>query len=217
MNIYIIEGIDGSGKSTAAKALKDFWEKEGKEVLSLREPAGYFRSILIGGVGEGDTSYLNEWMAFWMGRFEIWRHEILPRQDEDIVVIIDRSYASTYAYQIEGRKLTHFTSSFFFWKEQLLLQFKPGSTRIHHLYLRISVETGLSRVGLRGGGELTHFEIEDMQRRVKFGFDFYYAPKNARKNLSSIEVVYVIDGEVSREEVCDQVTKVLIHQKQDNA
>lgn len=210
MDINIFEGIDGAGKSTAARALCDFWESKGKKVISLREPSGYFRTILAQSLPKGDLPHLDEWMAFWMGRFEIWRHEILPYQDEDIVVIIDRSYASTYAYQIEGRSLAHFTTSFFFWKTQLLSMFKPNSIRVNHFYLRLSVETGLSRIGIRNVGDLKQFETEEILRRVKFGFDFYYDPKNARSHLASNECVRVINAELPPENVCAAIRATLV-------
>ena len=36
----VIEGQDGTGKSTQARLLKDYFEKQGKEVVVMDEPDG---------------------------------------------------------------------------------------------------------------------------------------------------------------------------------
>ncbi len=57
MSLFIIEGIDGSGKSTQVKMLRDRFEAEGREVLTLKFPvyedlsSGPVRMYLSGELG----------------------------------------------------------------------------------------------------------------------------------------------------------------------
>jgi thymidylate kinase len=205
VNIYIIEGIDGAGKSTAILAIREMFP--GKKILQFKEPDGFFHQILAKAAATDNISKMDEYMTFWMCRFDLWMNKILPEVDNlDVVVIIDRSFASTFAYQIEGRGLLEYEKSFFFWKRNLLSIFDGKMVEIHHLYLRVSVEIGLSRIGIRGPGQndLTQFERRDNLQRVKAGFDFFYGPGN-KCNFSPIEYIHIIDAGQSVDDVIAQI------------
>lgn len=204
MKIHIIEGIDGSGKSTASRFIKSLFLD--KKVIELREPDGYFRNILTEAASTRDMSLFDEWMCFWLSRFDLWMNQILPFVNEDVVVIIDRSFVSTYAYQIYGRGLGQdFEKSFYFWKKELLNLFTDKEMiQIHHIYMRASVDIAQARISSRPSkaGDLTQFEAEDMQKRVKSGFDIYY---NNKSNLASFEDVVVINANNSIEDVNNEL------------
>lgn len=202
MKIYIVEGIDGSGKSTAVKFIQDIHSRN-KKVLVFKEPDGYFRQILSMAADPTSSkmSTLDEWMCFWLNRFDLWMHNILPFVDEDVIVIIDRSFVSTYAYQICGRELdSEFEKSFFFWKSKLLDIFADKEVVIQHIYMRVSVKTALNRVFMRPAkkGDLIQFEVEDFLKRTKSGFDIYY---NDKLNLLPFESVVVINADKTLDEV----------------
>jgi thymidylate kinase len=190
--IYIIEGIDGCGKDS----VKDFMvDLLGDNVSAFREPDGHFRKILKESVGK--LSMMDEYMTMWIGRFVLWLNEIISDKTKEHV-IINRSFPSTYAYQIEGRGLEEYRESFFFWKNQLLSIVKDSGVQVHHVYLRTSVKVSLERIGNRGGGELEHFEEETFLRKTKGGYDLFYGDKS---NFSSNEIVHVIDANQSKSEV----------------
>lgn len=209
MNIYIIEGIDGAGKSTAARAIREIFLN--KRILSFREPDGFFRTILAKSAIADNLPFLDEYIVFWLNRFDLWMNQIIPEVDncidsQNTVIVIDRSFPSTYAYQIEGRGMKDYEKSFFFWKKNLISLFEGKMVEIHHIYLRISVEVGLSRIVVRKSGQddLTQFEKKDLLQRVKTGFDLFYGPGNG-SNFSSIEYIHIIDASKSIDEVIAQI------------
>jgi thymidylate kinase len=205
MNIYIFEGIDGAGKSTAIMAVEKFLKD--KRVLRLKEPDGFFHHILAKAAATNNVSPMDEYITFWLNRFDLWMNKILPEVDSlDVVIIIDRSFASTFAYQIEGRGLLEYEKSFFFWKKQLISLLDRKNVQIHHIYLRVSVEIGLSRVGVRipNQNDLTQFERRDNLQRVKAGFDLFYGP-GYKDSFSPIEHIHIIDASKTQEEVIAQI------------
>lgn len=103
------EGGDGSGKSTQVELLKDYLEKKGKEVLVVREPGGTpigekIREILLS-VESEDMEDWTEAYLYSASRSELVRKKISPALKEGKVVICDRYFLSSLAYQGVGRDL----------------------------------------------------------------------------------------------------------------
>ena len=106
MLLITFEGIDGSGKSTQARLLDDHLQDEGYDTLLVREPGGTelserVRSILL-------DSSLNvrpfaELLLFSAARAQVVAERIRPALAEGRIVICDRFYDSTTAYQGAGR------------------------------------------------------------------------------------------------------------------
>ncbi len=103
------EGIDCSGKSTQAKLLVDCLAQTGKEVLFLREPGGTavsetIRDLLLD-LEHAELSDTAELMLFSAARAQLVREVIRPALAKGSIVISDRFYDSTTAYQGYGRSL----------------------------------------------------------------------------------------------------------------
>lgn len=102
------EGIDGSGKSTQAMLTYRFLSSKGYKVNLLREPGSTrvsekIRKILLDKRNlMGDRTEL---LLYEAARAEICSREILPLLTKGEVVLCDRFYDSTTAYQGYGRKL----------------------------------------------------------------------------------------------------------------
>jgi dTMP kinase len=107
--LIVVEGPDMSGKSTIAKKL---YEKmvglygEDKVILT-REPGGSetgeaIRGVLAAGLDMGDKCEL---LLFEAARAEFVRKVLKPHLEEDKIVITDRFFHSTIAYQGFGREL----------------------------------------------------------------------------------------------------------------
>lgn len=103
----VIEGQDGTGKSTQAKLLKDHFEKLGKEVVMLEEPDGDLPQahdlhdmILTRGY---DLEPLTNVLLFTAARNELWKKIAEPVLKRGGVVISARNYWSTIAYQGYGQ------------------------------------------------------------------------------------------------------------------
>lgn len=101
------EGIDGSGKSTQIKKLKERLEKEGATVKVFRDPGGpevseKVRDILLNPDYEIDP--VTELLLFSASRSQLMAEKVLPSLEKGAVVILDRFYDSTTAYQGYGRE-----------------------------------------------------------------------------------------------------------------
>ncbi len=99
-----LEGGEGAGKSTAAQGLKAAMEAEGQSVLLTREPGGTagaeaIRTLLLGDV---PLVPLAQTMLHFAARADHVERIIRPALDEGRVVICDRFYDSTMAYQAFG-------------------------------------------------------------------------------------------------------------------
>ncbi|MEM9579331.1 MAG: dTMP kinase [Pseudomonadota bacterium] len=97
------EGIDGSGKSTQAKLLRDALEAQGHEVILTREPGGSpgaeeIRALVL--QGDPDRwSAETEILLFTAARRDHLERTILPALAAGKVVICDRFADSTRMYQ----------------------------------------------------------------------------------------------------------------------
>jgi dTMP kinase len=103
------EGGEGSGKSTQSKLLKKWLEEEGEEVLLSREPGGTelgvdLRRILLDH-STGDISPRAEALLYAADRAHHVFSKIRPALERGEVVITDRYFDSSIAYQGAGRIL----------------------------------------------------------------------------------------------------------------
>lgn len=106
--LIVFEGAEGAGKTTQIRLLADRLRGEGIESLSLREPGGTalgdsIRSILLDPAQ--NISPAAEALLFMASRAEIVAQQIDPALASGVVVLMDRFFLSTYAYQIYGRAL----------------------------------------------------------------------------------------------------------------
>ena len=102
----VIEGQDGTGKSTQAKLLKEYFKREGKEVVVLEEPDGDLPQahdlhdmILTRGY---NLEPLTNVLLFTAARVELWKKIAEPILKRNGIVISARNYWSTLAYQGYG-------------------------------------------------------------------------------------------------------------------
>ncbi len=107
--VYIvIEGQDGTGKSTQARRLADFFKKQKKKVVIMDEPDGDLPQahelhdlILVKGK-KYNLEPMTNVMLFTASRMELWRKIAEPVLKEGGVVISARNWWSTLAYQGYG-------------------------------------------------------------------------------------------------------------------
>lgn len=104
------EGGEGSGKSTQSKLLKEWFENEGQSVVLTREPGGTtlgknLRKILLDNA-TGDISPRSEALLYAADRAHHVYSLIRPALERGDVVITDRYFDSSIAYQGAGRVLS---------------------------------------------------------------------------------------------------------------
>ncbi|HRP02487.1 MAG TPA: dTMP kinase [Candidatus Kapabacteria bacterium] len=102
------EGIDGCGKSTQLKLVNEYFISKGIKTLLIREPGGTnfsekIREILLS--HSSDMTNISELLLFASARNSLVSNVIEPAISNNIVVISDRFYDSTTAYQGFGRGL----------------------------------------------------------------------------------------------------------------
>ncbi len=104
-----LEGIDFCGKSTQADMLVRHLTECGHEPLFLREPGGTalsekVREILLNR-GDVDVTDRAELLLFLAARAQLVDEVIMPAIESGRIVVCDRFYDSTYAYQGYARGL----------------------------------------------------------------------------------------------------------------
>ncbi|HEX9902751.1 MAG TPA: dTMP kinase [Acidobacteriota bacterium] len=99
--LIVLEGIDGSGKTTQARLLAGALRRAGLEALSFREPTRgrWGREIRKKARRPDSLTPEEELTLFLKDREEDVARNILPSLREKRAVILDRYYFSTIAYQ----------------------------------------------------------------------------------------------------------------------
>ncbi len=101
--LITLEGIDYSGKSTQADILVKRLRDHGVDAILIREPGGTdlserIRNILLSR-GEIEINHRAELFLFLAARAQLVDSELRPTLDSGRVVICDRFFDSTIAYQ----------------------------------------------------------------------------------------------------------------------
>jgi dTMP kinase len=197
------EGIEGCGKTTQITRLTEFLKSHSMAHTVTREPGGTavgegIRKILL----NSETIHLtaaSELLLFFASRSQNILEKIKPALDRGDMVICDRFYHASMAYQGYGRGIpldfiTRLT-------ELVCDRFRPELT----ILLDIEPAVGLARARARNHGRVEdegRFEAEDLEfyARVRNGY-LELAKKDAR--------IKVIPADRSIEEVHRDIVRVL--------
>ncbi|MDO4399894.1 MAG: dTMP kinase [Coriobacteriia bacterium] len=104
------EGGDGAGKTTHLNFLAKALRATGCDVICLREPGGTpigedLRAVVLD-ENNSNMSDETELLIYEAARAQLVREVIIPALQQDKVVLCDRFYDSTIAYQSYGRGLS---------------------------------------------------------------------------------------------------------------
>ena len=148
----VFEGIDGTGKSTQVKLLAEAFRAQGREVIVSKEPTdGPHGTRLRQSAETGRLSAREELELFHLDRREHVEDLIKPALARGAVVILDRYYFSTMAYQgIRGFDPAEI--------RQINEEFAPLPDIV--FVLELDLDTALSRIGVRDG-QANEFEQRD--------------------------------------------------------
>jgi dTMP kinase len=154
----VIEGIDGTGKSTQAQRLAEWLRERGREVVTSREPTdGPWGRKLRESAATGRLSPEDELEYFLRDRRQHVEEVIAPALAAGKVVILDRYYFSTMAYQgargfdpAEIRRRNE--------------EFAPVPDLL--LVLDLEVDAALERIGARGD-TANEFEKRDSLQKCR--------------------------------------------------
>ncbi|MEZ9044944.1 dTMP kinase [Vibrio cyclitrophicus] len=156
----VVEGLEGSGKSTAINAIVETLKASGVEnIVNTREPGGTVLAekmrSLVKEEHEGEKLQdMTELLLMYAARVQLVENVIKPALDSGQWVLGDRHDMSSQAYQGGGRQIARTTMESL--KATTLGGFKPDLT----LYLDLDPRVGLERA--RGRGELDRIEKMDI-------------------------------------------------------
>ena len=186
--LIVIEGIDGTGKSTQATMLAEHLRSQGHEVVQSFEPTnGPWGSKLRASATTGRLSIEEELDLFLKDRRQHVEELITPTINRGGIVVLDRYYFSTMAYQgargIDPQEI-RCTNESFAPKPDILL------------ILDLPVDLALKRIGVRDG-EANEFEKRES---LQFCRDLFLS-------LRDESFTHVIDTNASIQEVHAQIVK----------
>ncbi len=138
----VIEGIDGTGKSTQAKRLAAHLTSQRKTVILSREPTdGPWGTLLRNSASTGRLSPEEELETFLKDRKQHVTEKIAPALASGHTVILDRYYFSTMAYQgargFDPQEIRRKNEEFAPVPDLLLI-------------LDLDVDSAIARIGIRG-------------------------------------------------------------------
>lgn len=189
--LIVFEGGDGTGKSTQVSRLQRRLSQKGFDPLHIREPGSTplgekVRSILIDGSEEEILLTPEAEMLLFMAcRAELFITVILPALQQGRVVLLERSYFSTYAYQGAGLGMD---------KERILRLGQwvcSGVEPTRVILLDMKAEEGVSRIG------------KTMDRVESRGLDFHEKVRAGFLDLAGRfpDLVRIVDATGSKEAV----------------
>ena len=154
--LLVLEGIDGTGKSTQSRLLAAALREEGHRVLLSREPTdGAFGQRLRASATSGRLAPEEELQLFLQDRREHVETLIEPALHGGEIVILDRYYFSTMAYQgsrgFDPQEIRRCNE-----------EFAPAPDLL--LLLDLPIEVALERIGTRDGQANEFEQHESLQR-----------------------------------------------------
>ena len=206
--IISFEGIDGSGKSTQAKHLMARLGEEAHEVLFVREPGGTrisesIRELLLN--PEVKMNPFTEMLLFSAARAELVREKIKPFHERGGIVICDRFFDSTVAYQGGGRQVADAD-----WLDAFQREVVDGLIPERTYLVHVSVEEASERLAHRFKSQKTADRLE------MAGAAFFEQVSKEYDRLAERDPTRfrVIDGSASEAEVAkeiwDDISQLLI-------
>lgn len=180
----LIEGGEGSGKGECIRFLERSLKEIGYEVIATREPGGTpvsekIRELIFSDeIKEGNPEVFTQLLLFEAARTEHMSKVIVPALESGKIVLSDRGFLGTFAYQIAGEerrdlqpqleiidklaRLARWNPMYKRWEGDV----KPDLT----LFLDVDPEIGLMRAKKRGEGN--HFDEKELafHQRVRDGY-----------------------------------------------
>lgn len=165
--LIVIEGIDGSGKSTCAKNLAEKLNSINIKTIYTFEPThSHYGAKLRDGMLSEDLDTEEELLLFVKDRKEHIEYMIKPALEEGYFIILDRYFYSSIAYQgakgIDINRIINMHKGFII---------KPNIVFIFHLPIDIALNRIISKRGIAD-----RFENETYLKKVDKIFHSFNEP-----------------------------------------
>jgi dTMP kinase len=195
-----LEGGEGTGKSTLIHVLSQHLESLGRKVCVTREPGGsvgaeLIRGLLVTGPQER-WDPLTEYLLLSAARRDHCQKTIIPKLAEGWVVLCDRFFDSSLAYQGWGHGLDpSMMDQVYQWISGNL---NPDVTFL----LDLDPELGLKRSLSRTNHEARYEELGlDFHKRVRQGFLIQAQRDSSR--------YHILDASLDAQEVAEKAFQIL--------
>ncbi|HMO55121.1 MAG TPA: dTMP kinase [Tepidiformaceae bacterium] len=185
----VLEGGEGSGKSTASAAVVGRLESAGVPVLHTREPGSTPVGELVRGLLHEPLTPWAELFAFLVARSQLVATVIRPALEAGTTVICDLFAPSTFAYQVHARGLDAVAVR----TANALATGGLEPDRV--IYLDVAPEVGLARK--RGEAEALRTGLEGLEFHRKVREGYLLQARNAADRWT------VIDAGLDAERVAD--------------
>ncbi|MDP7049164.1 MAG: dTMP kinase [Verrucomicrobiota bacterium] len=199
--LITFEGIEGCGKSTQIERLAKQLPKVGRQVVTLREPGGTpigeaIREVVKHPPGDATISPDAELLLMNASRAQLVQEAIRPALAKGAVVLCDRFYDSSLAYQGFGRELDMA-------KVQQAIDLAVGDTK-PNLTLLLDIPLSVSQDRVSARHELTA-ELQD--QFDESGANFFKRVLDGFHTLAKAEPdrFQIINGDQSLNNVTEEI------------
>jgi len=168
-----LDGPDGCGKSSQATTLVAWLQSEGAEVVHVREPGSTpvgeaLRELLLS-PDTGELQPITEALLFSAARAELMHRVIEPARQAGKVVVAERCYLSTAAYQIFASATDQASALSATWFEDLTRRVQGPCLPDAIFVLDVPAEVSVKRRGNRVDDRI-EARGESYHRRVRDGY-----------------------------------------------
>ena len=203
--LIVFEGPEGAGKSTQLRLLSEWLVAHGEEVVAVREPGGTvlgdeIRRILLD--PQSDITPHAEALLFMASRAQLVERVLRPTLVGGTIILLDRFFLSTYAYQSAGRGLPD---------EEIVAANRLATGGLIPdltLLLALPAAEGLARAGKRGGHDRIERADSDFHMRVAAAFE-RFGTVEWQAGHAEAGPIAVVDARGSEVEVFRRVHAVL--------
>ena len=203
--LIVLEGPEGAGKSTQLRLLTEWLVARGREAVAVREPGGTvlgdeIRRILLD--PESDIVPAAEALLFMASRAQLVERVLRPALEARSIVLVDRFFLSTYAYQGAGRGIPD--ADLVAANRMATAGLMPDLT----VLLDLPTEEGLSRVARRGSHDRIEQATNTFHARVAAEFRRFTTAEWQQQHPECGPIA-VVDARGSEGEVFNRIHELL--------
>ncbi|MGQ0646039.1 MAG: dTMP kinase [Gemmatimonadaceae bacterium] len=208
-SLVVLEGAEGVGKTTQLWRIAERARRDGLDVEVVREPGGtplgdeIRRLVLDAPLHVVPRA---EALLFMASRAQLVDNVIRPALAQGKLVLTDRFFLSTYAYQVTGRGLDDTIV-------RMTNTFATGGL-VPDLTILIDLPTGrgMARAATRSAPDRLERSGEDFHQRVTLAFRGFATSEWQQKH-PECGIIALVDGQGSVQEVEDRIWEVLLQRR----